>query len=58
MAGDGADADAEDLEAESDPLVDPHLDETIEVTRHYLKLLGKGAKPGVALKKAPTIEKN
>ena len=40
--------DAEDVEAESDPLIDPHLDETIEITRHFLNLLAKGAKPGVA----------
>jgi carboxyl-terminal processing protease len=40
--------DAEDVEAEADPLIDPHLDETIEITRHYLNLLAKGAKPGVA----------
>jgi carboxyl-terminal processing protease len=58
VVGDGADAESEDMEAESDPLVDPHLDETIEVTRHYLKLLSKGAKPGVALKKTATTEKN
>jgi carboxyl-terminal processing protease len=56
--GDAADADAEELEAESNPLVDPHLDEAIEITRHYLSLLGKGAKPGVALKKTTTAEKN
>lgn len=48
----GDTADAEDVEAEADPLVDPHLDETIEITRHYLNLLGKGAKPGVALKRS------
>jgi carboxyl-terminal processing protease len=47
----GDTADAEDAEAEADPLVDPHLDETLEITRHYLTLLGKGTKPGVALKK-------
>jgi carboxyl-terminal processing protease len=58
VVGDGADAEDEDIEAESDPLVDPHLDETIEVTRHYLTLLGKGPKPGVALKKTVTTEKN
>ena len=40
--------DDEDVEAEANPLIDPHLDETIEITRHYLKLLGKGPKPGVA----------
>lgn len=40
--------DAEDVEAEVDPLLDPHLDETLEITRHYLNLLGKGSKPGVA----------
>jgi carboxyl-terminal processing protease len=40
--------DAEDAEAEADPLIDPHLDEAIEITRHYLKLFGKGTKPGVA----------
>lgn len=51
ISGDGAAADSEDVEAESDPLVDPHLDETLEITRHYLTLLGTGAKPGVALKK-------
>jgi carboxyl-terminal processing protease len=41
-------AEDEDIEAEADPLIDPHLDETIEITRHYLSLLGKGPKPGVA----------
>ena len=56
--GDAADADADELEAESNPLVDPHLDEAIAITRHYLSLLGKGAKPGVALKKTVTTEKN
>src|SRR5690606_384940 len=44
----GEDADSEDVEAEADPLIDPHLDETIEITRHYLSLLGKGPRPGVA----------
>ena len=47
----GEAADAEDVETEADPLVDAHLDETLEITRHYLSLLGKGAKPDVALKK-------
>jgi carboxyl-terminal processing protease len=56
--GEGAELDGEDIEAESDPLVDPHLDETIEITRHYLTLLGKGGKPGVALKKRAATEKN
>jgi carboxyl-terminal processing protease len=56
--GDAADADSEDLEAEADPLVDPHLDEAIEITRHYLTLLVKGSKPDVALKKSVPTEKN
>ena len=58
VTGDGAAAQEDDLEAETDPLVDPHLDETIEITRHYLALLAKGGKQGVALKKTTTAEKN
>jgi len=56
--GEGAELDGEDIESENDPLVDPHLDETIEITRHYLALLAKGGKPGVALKKRAATEKN
>jgi carboxyl-terminal processing protease len=58
VTGEGSETDSEDIEAENDPLVDPHLDETIEITRHYLTLIGKGAKPGVALKKQASVEKN
>ena len=57
-----SDGEAEDMEAETDPLVDPHLEETIEITRHLVTLLEKGApKAGVALKKTATTattEKN
>ncbi|HEX7861534.1 MAG TPA: carboxy terminal-processing peptidase [Verrucomicrobiae bacterium] len=56
--GEGSEASSDDLEAETDPLVDPHLDETLEITRHYLSLLGKGPKPGVALKNRAAAEKN
>ena len=55
---DGAAEDSEDLESENNPLVDAHLDEIIEITRHYMTLLDKGAKPGVALKKTAATEKN
>lgn len=57
VTGEGSEVDAEDAEAEADPLVDPHLEEAIEITRHYLTLLEKGAK-GVALKKTASTEKN
>jgi carboxyl-terminal processing protease len=58
VTGEGSEVDAEDAEAEADPLVDPHLDETIEITRHFLTLLDQGPKTGVALKKTATAEKN
>jgi carboxyl-terminal processing protease len=39
-----------DVEAEADAAVDPHLDETIQITRDYSALLSKNAKPAVVLK--------
>jgi carboxyl-terminal processing protease len=49
----------EDLEEEANPLIDPHLEETIAITRHYLSLLENGVpKAGVALKKTASAEKN
>jgi carboxyl-terminal processing protease len=48
---DDAEADAE---AELDTIVDPHLDETLQITRDYTALLNKNAKPAVVLKEAAT----
>ena len=41
-----------DLDAEAESVVDPHLDETIQITRDYSSLLNKNAKPAVVLKEA------
>jgi len=41
---------AEDDDSDATAAIDPHLNETVEITRHYLNLLLKGPRPGVALK--------
>ncbi len=43
-----------DADGETEAAVDPHLDETLQVTREYSALLNKNAKPAVVLKDSGT----
>jgi carboxyl-terminal processing protease len=45
-----------DADAESEAAVDPHLDETIQITRDYSTLLNKNSKPAVVLKEAAAAQ--